>query len=318
MLDVMNLFGYYREKGSLKEAYIAICNEEMRQLYFDFEVLLELMNNLPEGSARASSIMYSLNSVALILNEFDEQEAISARKILSKEMNKKGGNSSLSISAIGHAHIDLAWLWPIRETKRKGFRTFSTALMMMEKYPDYVFGASQPQLYQWVKEGNPALYSKISKRIEEGRWEAQGGMWVEADTNISGGEALIRQVLYGKRFFKKEFNRDMKILWLPDVFGYSGAMPQILKKSGIDYFMTIKLSWNHNQFPHHTFLWTGIDGSKVLAHMPPEGTYNGPAAPRAIKRAESEYLDKGVSEDCLMLFGIGDGGGGPEKSILRD
>jgi alpha-mannosidase len=313
-----DLFGYYREKGSLKEAHIAICNEEMRQLYFDFEVLLELMNNLPENSARANSIMYTLNKAALILNEFDDKEAGSARKILSKELQKKGGDSSLSISAIGHAHIDLAWLWPIRETKRKGFRTFSTALMMMERYPDYVFGASQPQLYQWIKEGSPILYSKISKRIEEGRWEAQGGMWVEADTNISGGEALIRQVLYGKRFFKKEFNKDMKILWLPDVFGYSGALPQILKKSGIDYFMTIKLSWNvHSVFPHHTFLWTGIDGSKVLAHMPPEGTYNSPAAPRTIKRAENEYLDKGVSEDCLMLFGIGDGGGGPGEEHLE-
>lgn len=313
-----DLFGYYRDNGCLKEAHIAICNEEMRQLYYDFEVLLELMKNLPENSARGSSIMHSLNKAALILNEFNEEEAKNARKILLKELSKKGGDPSLSVIAIGHAHIDLAWLWPIRETKRKALRTFSTALMMMEKYPDYIFGASQPQLYQWVKDSNAALYSKIAKKIEEGQWEAQGGMWVEADTNISSGEALVRQILYGKRFFKKEFNKEMKILWLPDVFGYSGALPQILKKAGIDYFMTIKLSWNnHNKFPHHTFLWSGIDGSKVLAHMPPEGTYNGPAAPRAIKRIEHEYLDKGVSEDCLMLFGIGDGGGGPGEEHLE-
>jgi len=143
-------------------------------------------------------------------------------------------------------------------------------------------------------------------------------MWVEADTNVSGGEALVRQLLYGKRFFKQEFNKDMRVLWLPDVFGYSGALPQLLRKSGIDYFMTIKLSWNvHNKFPHHTFIWRGIDGSEVLAHMPPEGTYNSEASPFSIKKAENEYIDKGIAAECLMLFGIGDGGGGPGESHLE-
>jgi alpha-mannosidase len=276
------------------------------------------MNNLSENSARAQSIMYSLNRASLELNEFNEEEAIRARNIIAVELNKKGGDPSLRLSAVGHAHIDLAWLWPIRETKRKAARTLSTALMMLERYPDYVFGASQPQLYSWVKESYPALYKKITARIAEGRWEAQGGMWVEADTNISGGEALVRQILYGKRFFQKEFQKDMKSLWLPDVFGYSGALPQILKKSGIDYFMTIKLSWSvHNKFPHHTFVWTGIDGSEILAHMPPEGTYNSAASPSSIRKAENEYLDKGIAQDCLMLFGIGDGGGGPGEEHLE-
>jgi alpha-mannosidase len=313
-----DLFGYYRDSGSIKEAYIAECLEEMRKLYYDIEVLSELMQNLPEDCARYHSIMISLFEAAKLMLKFDEEEAKKAREILALELNKKGGDPSLQISAIGHAHIDLAWLWPIRETIRKGARTFSTALKNMEKYPDYIFGASQPQLYQWMKDRYPLLYEKIKQRVKEGRWEVQGAMWVEPDTNVSGGEALVRQVLYGKKFFKEEFGIDVNTLWLPDVFGYSAALPQILKKSDVDYFMTIKLSWNTiNKFPHHTFKWEGLDGSKVLAHMPPEGTYNSSAAPRAIVSAEKEFLDKGVSEECLMLFGIGDGGGGPGEEHLE-
>ena len=169
---------------------------------------------------------------------------------------KRGGDPSLNISAIGHAHIDLGWLWPIRETKRKGARTFATALENMDRYPDYLFGASQPQLFQWMKEDYPELYERIKQKVKEGRFEAQGAMWVEADTNVTGGEALVRQVLLGKRFFQQEFGVDIHYLWLPDVFGYSAALPQILKKAGVDYFMTQKLSWNQvNTFPHHSFYW---------------------------------------------------------------
>lgn len=313
-----DLFGKYKDHGAVIDASIAVCNGEMKSLYYDFEVLTGLLEILPENSSRAYSIMHSLNKASLVLNEYTEEEARKARGILSPELNKQGGDASLSISAIGHAHIDLAWLWPLRETRRKAARTFSTALLMMEKYPDYVFGASQPQLYAWVQEDHPALFAKIKQKVAEGRWEVQGAMWVEADTNVSGGEALVRQILYGKRYFKQEFNKDIRTLWLPDVFGYSGALPQLLRKSGVDYFMTIKLSWSiYNKFPHHTFIWSGIDGSEVLAHMPPEGTYNSPASPSAIHKAETEYLDKGVVEECLMLFGIGDGGGGPGEEHLE-
>lgn len=314
-----DLFGKYKGNGTLKEAFIAICNEGMRELYYDFNVLHDLMKYLPEDTARYHSIFCALADVCRLMNDFSDDEANKAREILKKELDKKTGDHSLTVSAIGHAHIDLAWLWPIRETIRKGARTFSTALKMMERYPDYVFGASQPQLYQWVKERYPALYERVKEKINQGRWEAQGGMWVEADTNVSGGEALVRQVLYGKRFFRKEFDKDMKILWLPDVFGYSGALPQILKKSGIDYFMTIKLSWSsYNKHPHHTFVWQGIDGSSVLAHMPPEGTYNSSGAPRAIIQSEKNFMDKGYSDRCLVLFGIGDGGGGPGEEHLEN
>ena len=179
---------------------------------------------------------------------------------------------------------------------------------MMERYPDYVFGASQPQQYQWIKDHYPALYRQVKKRVAEGRWEAQGAMWVEPDTNVPSGESLIRQIVYGTRFFREEFGTTSTILWEPDVFGYSGALPQILLKSGIDCFMTQKLSWNQvTKHPHHTFWWQGIDGSRVLSHMCPEDTYNGPAAPRSLVKIESDYIDKDVSDRALMLFGIGDG-----------
>ncbi|MDF2908344.1 MAG: alpha-mannosidase [Herbinix sp.] len=313
-----DLFGKYKDRGCLMEAHIAICSQEMKALYYDFEVLLGLLSVLPDDCARVHSIIHSLNRASLVLNEYTEEEAVYAREILATELNKKGGDASLTISAIGHAHIDLAWLWPLRETRRKAARTFATALLMLDQYPDYIFGASQPQLYSWVQEDYPALYEKIKRKIKEGRWEVQGAMWVEADTNLSGGEALVRQLLYGKRYFKQEFDQDIRVLWLPDVFGYSGALPQLLKKSGVEYFMTTKLSWNtYNRFPHHTFIWSGIDGSEILAHMPPEGTYNSAASPTSIHKAETSYLDKGIAEECLMLFGIGDGGGGPGEEHLE-
>lgn len=313
-----DLFGKYQDSGMVRDAYIAVSNKELEQLYYDFEVLLGLMQHLPEDKARYHSILRALNEAANVLINYDNTEAKRARDILAGELDKKGGDSSLRINAIGHAHIDLAWLWPIRETIRKGARTFSTALRNMERFPDYIFGASQAQLYQWVKEYYPALYEEVKQRIKEGRWEVQGAMWVEADMNVSGGEALIRQLLHGKRFFMEEFGQDIKNLWLPDVFGYTAALPQILKKSGVDYFMTIKLSWSKfNKHPHHTFWWEGLDGSRILAHMPPQGTYNSSAAPKAIVHSEQEFLDKGVSDECLLLFGIGDGGGGPGEEHLE-
>ena len=313
-----DLFGKYRDGGKIQSAFIAICDDPLKTLYYDMEFLFGLMQNITENSARHESILFTLYEATLCLSGLTKKEINSAEATITAELCKKSGDPSLFISALGHSHIDLAWLWPLRETVRKGARTFATALMMMERYPDYVFGASQPQLYQWIKGYYPELYQKIRFRVSEGRWETLGGMWVESDANLPGGESLVRQLLYGKRFFQQEFGEEVKIAWLPDSFGYSAALPQLFKKSGIDYFCTTKLSWNlYDQFPHHTFIWKGIDGSPVLAHMPPEGTYNSSAAPRAIVKAETNYLDKGVSDQCLMLFGIGDGGGGPGEEHLE-
>ncbi|GGD81560.1 alpha-mannosidase [Paenibacillus nasutitermitis] len=312
-----DLFGRYRS-GTLKEAVVAICREEVRKLYYDAEVLLEMAELLPAGSARKERILRVLYDVSLILTELTDERIAKASGLLGEQLAKRGGDPVMTVSAVGHAHIDLAWLWPIRETIRKGARTFSTALRMMEQYPDYIFGASQPQLYDWMKQHYPKLYSQIKERVKEGRWEPQGAMWVESDTNVPSGESLVRQILYGKRYFMEEFGQEMKTLWMPDVFGYTAALPQILKKSGVDSMMTQKLSWSvYNRHPHHTYMWEGIDGSRVLTHMPPEDTYNSPAAPRSIIKAEAEYLDKNISDNCLMLFGIGDGGGGPGEEHLE-
>lgn len=313
-----DLFGRYQDSGTLKESHVALFHEEMYHLYYDFEVLHELMNQLSPDTARHQRILFALSKAANELADYTLEEARLARAHLAAELAKSGGTPSLQLSAIGHAHIDLAWLWPLRETIRKGARTFSTALALLDRYPDYIFGASQPQLYQWMKDYYPQLYKKIAPKVAEGRWETQGAMWVEPDTNVSGGEALVRQIIYGKRFFREEFGTEPKMLWLPDVFGYSGALPQILKKARVDYFLTIKLSWNtFNVFPHHTFFWQGIDGSRVLAHMPPEGTYNSSAAPRALIAAEKNFADKAISEYSTLLFGIGDGGGGPGTEHLE-
>jgi alpha-mannosidase len=313
-----DLFGKYQDSGRLKRADVAVRNEEMRRLSYDFEVLLELLGQVPQSRARYRTILRALRDAQSKLFIFTESEAVRARAALAPELAKRGGTPSFSISAIGHAHIDLAWLWPIRETIRKGARTFSTALANMDMYPDFVFGASQAQLYLWMKERYPSLYERIGPRIAEGRWEIQGATWVESDANITGGESLVRQFLYGKRFFRQEFGKDMRMLWLPDAFGFSASIPQIMRQCGVDYFMTIKLSWNvFNRFPHHSFLWKGIDGSTVIAHMAPEGTYNSSASPRAVARAESEFLDKGISDRCLLIFGIGDGGGGPGEEHLE-
>jgi len=314
-----DLFGIVQENGVIKDAWIAVCRPDVKALYYDFEVLREAMTVLPEASARRAQIQYALHdAMHLIWNGLDGDAVAAARERLRGELAKRNGDASLSVSALGHAHIDLAWLWPLRETKRKGARTFATVLANMELYPDYIFAASQAQLFQWMKEEYPGLYARIKARVAEGRIEPQGALWVEPDTNVTGGESLIRQILYGRRYFLDEFGVDVDYVWLPDTFGYTGALPQIMARAGIRYFSTQKLSWSLiNTFPHQSFRWQGIDGSAVLVHMLPEETYNGPAAPRSLAMIEQNYRDKGVSSHALMAYGIGDGGGGPGEEHLE-
>lgn len=314
-----DLFGIVQENGVVKDAWIAVCRPDVKALYYDFEVLLEAMTVLPEASARRARIQYALHdAMHLLWNGLDADAVAAARARLHGELAKRNGDASLAVSALGHAHIDLAWLWPLRETKRKGARTFATVLANMELYPDYIFAASQAQLFQWMKDDYPGLYARIKARVAEGRIEPQGALWVEPDTNVTGGEALIRQLLYGRRFFLEEFGVDVDYVWLPDTFGYTGALPQIMARAGIRYFSTQKLSWSLiNTFPHQSFRWQGIDGSAVLVHMLPEETYNGPAAPRSLAMIERNYRDKGISGHALMAYGIGDGGGGPGEEHLE-
>lgn len=230
-----------------------------------------------------------------------------------------------AVYGVGHSHIDMAWLWRLCATREKASRTFATVLNLMKQYPEYRFMHSSPQLYQFLKEDYPEIYDQVRERIREGRWEITGGMWVEPDTNIPSGESLVRQFVYGKRFIREEFGKETHLVWLPDVFGYSAAFPQIMKKSGMKYFMTTKISWNqYNHFPYDTFLWRGIDGSEIFTHFittPEEGswyyTYNGHMDPEDVVGVWKNYKDKDKNDELLIAFGWGDGGGGPTREMLE-
>ena len=254
-----------------------------------------------------------------------------ARAYLAENLYEKmGGHSDVIATCIGHTHIDVAWWWTVAQTREKVVRSFATVLKFMDEYPEYRFMSSQPVLYYFLKQRYPELYAQIQQRVKEGRWETEGGMWLEADCNLTSGESLVRQFIYGKRFFREEFGQDNRILWLPDVFGYSGALPQIMKKSGVDYFMTTKLAWNQiNKIPNDTFIWRGIDGSQVLTHLittlnvgqdPKENfftTYNGILHPDAIMGGWERYQNKEINNDILVCYGYGDGGGGPTRQMLE-
>ncbi|MFD0674059.1 alpha-mannosidase [Cohnella sp. GCM10027633] len=234
----------------------------------------------------------------------------------------------VTVTAIGHTHIDVAWLWRLTHTREKAARSFTTVLRLMERYPEYVFLQTMPQLYDYIKDDYPEIYEQMKARIAEGRWEAGGAMWLEADCNLVSGESLVRQLLQGTRFFREEFGVECDYLWLPDVFGYSWALPQILKKSGIKTFMTTKISWNqYNRMPHDTFNWRGIDGTEMLTHFvtTPEipgstvwwYTYNGLIEPFAVKGIWDTYRDKNVNQELLLSYGYGDGGGGVNRDMLE-
>lgn len=297
-------------ESKFKRADICTFRKDIFDLYYDVLACYELISAI-DDKEKIATTKKAINASIKAYKDNSPQSVVNARKELSVMFDGKD-KEDFKVYAVGHGHLDLAWLWPVRETKRKAIRTFSNAVYQGENCDEYVFNGSQPQQYQWIKENAPKFYEKVKEAQKNGTIEAQGGMWVEPDTNLPCGESLIRQCYYGKNFFRKEFDKDVRTLWLPDVFGYTAALPQIIKKSGMDNFMTIKLSWNNiNKFPHHTFKWTGLDDSEVLVHMPPEGDYNSNATPYAFEKTYKNYKEKEVSDMALMSFGIGDGGAGP-------
>jgi alpha-mannosidase len=222
------------------------------------------------------------------------------------------------VTAVGHAHIDTAWEWPVREARRKVARSWSTQLALMDEHPDYVFAASQPAQYEWMKTSYPDIYRRIKEKVAAGQWEPVGAMWVEADCNLPSGESLARQLLHGKRFFMQEFGYETRILWLPDVFGYPGNLPQLMSAAGCNFFLTQKLSWNDTNKPeHHTFMWEGIDGSRIFTHFPPADTYNGNFTREEVEWSIRNFKDRHSSDRSLYLFGWGDGGGGPQEEMIE-
>lgn len=302
-------------------------------LSWDLHAALGVARALDEASLDRARILRVLEEAERLVDlrepfgdEFYASCAVAREYLRAKLYEGYDAGNQPEVLLCGHSHIDVAWLWPLLETRHKSTRTFSTVLSLMEQYPDYRFTQSQPQLYRYLESDAPALYQSIRSRISEGRWEATGGMWVEADCNVSSGEALVRQFLYGKRYFREELGVDSKLLWLPDVFGYSWALPQIIRRSGMKWFMTTKISWNqYNTLPYDSFVWQGIDGSEVLTHFITATddaarrgtTYNGNTEPKQIINTWRRYQQKQQHEEVLLSFGHGDGGGGPTREMLE-
>ncbi|MEU8887620.1 glycoside hydrolase family 38 C-terminal domain-containing protein [Streptomyces sp. NPDC048442] len=297
---------------------LTVFETEVWELVQDLEVLGSLMHHLPKEDARRWEILRAIERCLDAVDLTDVAgSAARARGELAEVLASPAVRSAHRISAVGHAHIDSAWLWPLRETVRKVARTSSNMVNLMDDHPEFVFAMSQAQQLAWIKEHRPEVFAKVKKKIADGQFVPVGGMWVESDTNMVGGEAMARQFLYGKKFFMDEFGIETNEVWLPDSFGYTAAMPQLVKLSGSKWFLTQKISWSQvNKFPHHTFWWEGIDGTRVFTHFPPVDTYNSDLGGEQMAHAAGNYREKGRGSRSLAPFGWGDGGGGPTREML--
>ena len=302
----------------LKRLDLAQRNLEVWELNQDIEVLAGLVEELPADLPRRAEIVVALNAAMDAVDPRDVAgTATQARAALAGVLARPANASAHRVLATGHAHIDSAWLWPVRETVRKCARTFANVIALTEEHPDLVFSCSSAQQYAWIKAGYPELWERLKQKVAEGRFVPVGGMWVESDTNMPGSEALARQFIHGKGFFLREFGYEPTDVWLPDSFGYSGALPQIAVAAGASYFLTQKMSWNEtNVLPHHTFWWEGIDGTRIFTHLPPVDTYNSRLAAFELAKAERQYAEQGHGTISLVPFGYGDGGGGPTREMV--
>ena len=292
-------------------ARLATKDDEVYALYYDYLTLLVLAG-ATEDAALEGELREGLRGA---YSRFRDGDVAAARATLAPLLGA-ASDSDFEYSAVGHGHLDMAWLWPLRETRRKAARTYVRAVNAIDRLDDYVYGTSQPQQMSWMKQRHPALFARMQQAVADGRMELQGSFWVEPDTNLPSGESLVRQVIVGRRFMQQEFaltDEQLRLCWLPDTFGYNGNLPQILRKSGMDWFQTIKLAWNKvNDFPHRTFHWEGIDGSSVLVHMPPEGDYNSRGAADGLLTGLKKYPELALNT-ALLVYGSGDGGGGPNE-----
>lgn len=335
----MYIYAYTNDSTKKMEfnGYISEINALAEKLYYDIKVPFDVCEYLEIDDKNRINIMdYLKNTVNIIdlripgSDEFNESLKKADMYITREFYDKYCTDNEVSVVGIGHSHIDVAWLWTVQQTREKVLRTFSTVVSMMRYYPEYKFMSSQAQLYEFVKEEAPKLYEEIKELVRQGRWEIEGSTWVEPDCNLTGGESMVRQILFGKRFFKSEFDRDCKVLWLPDVFGYSAALPQILKKSGVNKFLTSKISWNEgNTMPHDTFMWQGIDGSEILTYFLTSqdkkrgekpvryADYTGKITASQLAGTWERYQDKDISNEVLLTYGYGDGGGGPTVQMLE-
>lgn len=309
----------------LSKANITAVNVAARKLYFDMWLLGDAARELPEDSAEQN---HALAVAMRIINTYqvNNQDSILkcreiAKEILGSDVDShkvyEVGKEPI-VFGIGHCHIDSCWLWPFAETKRKVARSWSSQCDLMDRYPEAHFACSQAQQFKWLKQLYPGAFERVKRKVDEGQFHPIGGSWVEHDTNMPSGEALVRQFFYGQRFFEAEFGARCRTFWLPDTFGYSSQLPQLCRLAGMDRFMTQKLSWNNiNTFPHTTFMWVSPDGSQVMCHMPPSETYTAEADLGDLRRSISQHKTMRVDSSSLLVFGKGDGGGGPTWQHLE-
>ncbi|MBE2181428.1 MAG: alpha-mannosidase [Chthoniobacterales bacterium] len=306
------------DQGHLRAARLVTRDRAVWDVLWDFVTIKEMAAHLPVDGPHQGPALAAANAMVNAITIGDPATYESARAIARRFLSARNGGRNHRVSAMGHAHIDTAWLWPIAETKRKCVRSFATAVRLMDAYPEYTFVCSQAQQLAWVRDLQPALYAKIQAKAKTGQFVPVGGTWIEPDCNLPSGESLVRQFLLGQRFFEREFGAPCREFWNPDVFGYSGALPQIMRGAGIRFFLTQKLSWNQfNKPTSSTFLWEGIDGSRVLTHFPPTDTYNGVATVEEVLKHYGNFKDKERATESIMLFGWGDGGGGPTEEMLE-
>ncbi|AXL13394.1 alpha-mannosidase [Microbacterium foliorum] len=301
----------------LRRLDLAVFETEVFELSLDLEVLFELQAELPATSPRRMRILQAMDDALDVLDlQRIVETASDARARLAPALAAPAEASAHRISTVGHAHIDSAWLWPVRETIRKVARTTSSMTTLIEEQPEFLYGMSSAQQYAWLKEHRPEVYARVKAAVAEGRFLPLGGMWVESDTVMPSGESLVRQFSYGQRFFEREFGIRSKGVWLPDSFGYSPALPQLMRRAGFEWFFTQKISWNQqNVFPHHSFLWEGIDGSQVFTHFPSMDTYNSQLSGMEVAKASRQFKENRVSSRSIAPVGWGDGGGGTTREM---
>ena len=306
------LFGAQQAPVELHRCDVARFDPAAWRLFLDFETLRALSAEPGLDEAWAGEL---LSELARFCNVWPEPEAAAILEVLYERRN---ATTAHELVAVGHAHLDTAWLWPLAETYRKAVRTFATQVRYLAEYPDYRFACSQAQQYAWIEATRPELWAEIVEHVRAGGWVPVGGTWIEPDCNIPSGESLLRQFLHGQRYFEQRFGRRCAEFWNPDVFGYNGQLPQIMREGGVDRFLTQKLSWNRfNRPEHHTFTWQGIDGSEVLAHFPPADTYTSAGTVAELRKTAREYRDHEHSRTAMLVYGHGDGGGGPTREMIE-
>ena len=309
----------------LQKADIVAVNVEARALFIDFWILGDAAREFPRDSWESHEALQIGNSIINAFELGNQESLVQCRKLAEKYLGEHvnsakvyDNDKEVLVYAIGHCHIDTCWLWPWAETKRKVARSWANQCDLMDRYPEHRFTCSQAQQYKWLKQYYPSLFDRVKEKVKKGSFQPVGGSWVEHDTNMPSGESLVRQFIYGQRFFESHFGERCRTFWLPDTFGYSSQLPQLCRLAGMSRFFTQKLSWNNiNNFPHTTFNWVSLDGSQVICHMAPSETYTADAHFGDVKRSVSQHKSMDQDATSLLVYGKGDGGGGPTFQMLE-